>query len=180
MFSVTDIPRSGTVYRLHIGGKHYTGSTMTDLRSRIQGHQSACNAGEKTNRKLYQFVRDNGGWDTVRVSVLESGIPDDATLLQREQANILLGDDCLNSYNPVLQPPTPTPRPPVYKKRPEDNHKKVYDRTYYETNAEKLKARRREYYNAAKKDPVKMESINENLKLNRWRRRQQKLSDAPK
>ena len=143
--NLSEIPRNGIVYRLLFGEFHYTGSTFESLHRRVAQHRDASLRGG--NRKLYKHVAENGGWDAAKVLILETNIPDEATLLRKEQSYINLADPlCLNSHPAVAE---------VVPKRPSvrSDARKTRDRAYYEANREALKEKRRAYYATHKDDP---------------------------
>lgn len=142
--NLSEIPRNGIVYRLLLGDYHYTGSTLETIHRRVLQHKDASIRGG--NRKLYKHILANGGWDTVKVLVLEEGIPE-KNLLQKEQSYINIHDPfCLNSYSAVG---TVVPK----KQTIRSEKKKAYDSSYYEANKERLKQKRLDYYHSHKEDP---------------------------
>ena len=50
----------------------YVGSS-SNFTHRMAVHRSLCN-GSKDNRRLYNFIRENGGWDTWNKEILIDGI----------------------------------------------------------------------------------------------------------
>lgn len=167
MFSIHDLPRTGLVYRLHIGDHHYTGSTVDTIHNRIISHKTSFKgSGECPERKVYKFIADNGGWDAVKVSVLETDIPE-AKLREKENSYISKDDPySLNSYC-VIAPLIPA----RVVKRSEP--RKAYDRAYYEVHKEELKKRRMERYAKDKADPERYARILETQRAaqTRWKRK---------
>ena len=73
MTTIYECPRICKVYRLYSTDPEnlnsYVGSTISDIEMRMHSHRSSCFKGEK--KKLYMYVRANGGWDCFRVEILE-------------------------------------------------------------------------------------------------------------
>jgi len=97
-----EIPRVAIIYRLEIAGYHYVGSTTEGMTKRMSHHYRSYEEGDE--RKLYAFIRDNGGWEGVAVSILHhwiiSGGPTHGhpEVLAKENEFINLADiRCLNS-----------------------------------------------------------------------------------
>ena len=149
--NINDIPRIGIVYRFMIDDYHYTGSTVDTLHSRINNHKSAYKGGGDTQtRKFYQHLVTVGGWDNVKVLILESNVEEEK-LKQREQSHINKDDPfCLNAYN-VIAPLVPV----VKSAKGRTDERKAYDKIYYEAHKEELKKARMERYQQTKADPVK-------------------------
>lgn len=147
--NINDIPKMGLVYRLTVGDYHYTGSTINTIHWRVMNHQSAYKSGgEEQTRKFYKHLLSVGGWDDVKVHILESNIEEEK-LKQRENSYINKEDPfSLNTYSVIS---TIVPVEP--KKR--TAQRKVYDRTYYQLHKEKLKQYRMEHYKMVKSDPEK-------------------------
>ena len=97
-----EVPIVAIIYRLEIAGHHYVGSTTSGMTNRMRHHREAYEEGDE--RKLYAFIRDNGGWEEVAVSILHhwviSGGPTRGhpEVLAKENEFINLEDTrCLNS-----------------------------------------------------------------------------------
>lgn len=151
--NITDIPRTGLVYRFSIGDYHYTGSTLETIHHRVRTHQSAYKGGgDGHTRKFYKHLMDNGGWDAVKVLVLERDV-EEAKLKQREQSYINKDDPfCLNAYN-VIAPLVPAKIPT------RSEHRKTYDKTYYEAHKEEMKRLRMERYHKDMANPARKERM---------------------
>ena len=149
--NICDLPKLGLVYRLLIGNYYYTGSTLETIHHRIKTHQTAYSKNEdEQTRKLYKHIYENGGWDHVKVEILEKDI-EETNLKQREQSYINKEDSyCLNSYN-VISPAIKIPK----KVSIRSDKRKEYDRLYYEQHKERLKQQRMENYVKVKNDPEK-------------------------
>jgi len=131
----------------------YVGST-SNIRNRKWDHKSNCNNEncKKYNQKIYQTIRDNGGWDNWRIVILEE-MKEGTTLLQsrmREEHFRLELQATLNSYccgtgiNKV-----------DYDKEYKGNKKEHYKnmaKKYYENNKQILDIKNKEYYEANKEE----------------------------
>jgi len=96
-----------TVYKIFCKDSNildcYIGST-TDYKKRCNGHKSSCN--NPTNKrhyyKVYQFIRNNGGWDNFDTEILISAeIKDKKQLLQLERQAVNLFKPSLNVQIPL-------------------------------------------------------------------------------
>ena len=176
--NIADIPVLGVVYGLHIGEYHYTGSTTDTIHNRYRSHLSAFKCDEKKDRKLFKHISDNGGWEAVKVSILEKDILE-ANLTAKENSYTNISDPfCLNSYQPIA------PLVPVAPNKPRSEGRKAYDKTYYEQRKEELKTRRMERYAEDMKDPEKREQHRKacaeaNARLKERRKTRQKKSLNP-
>lgn len=85
------------VYKLEIAGHYYIGSTIQSIDERMRHHKKAYKKG--LERKLYNFVKENGGWELVVSSVIvECDITDRKELRKLEQTYINKKDPlCLNA-----------------------------------------------------------------------------------
>lgn len=153
--NITDIPQTGLVYRFTIGDYHYTGSTLETIHHRVRTHQSAYKGGgDGHTRKLYKHLMDNGGWDTVKVLILERDVEEDK-LKQREQSYINKDDPfCLNTYNVIA-----SLVPVVKSKIIRTDAKKAYDVAYYEAHKEEMKRLRMERYKRDMANPARKERM---------------------
>ena len=96
----------GVIYKLHKDDmtEIYIGSTA-DEKHREKCHKSDCNNenSEEYNRKVYKFIRDNGGWDTWTFEVIERfPCENDIQLRIREQYYYDLMKPILNSQRPYI------------------------------------------------------------------------------
>jgi group I intron endonuclease len=111
----------------------YVGST-TDFTRRKGEHKSICNneKSKKYNRKVYQTIRANGGWDNFSMVEIEKYPCNDSNEAHaRERYYLELLNAKLN-----IQIPTRTNQE-YYKKYSEDNKEKI--KQYREDNKEKIK-----------------------------------------
>jgi len=82
----------------------YIGSTNNE-KQRKKDHKSDCNNeyGEKYNRKVYKFMRENGGYDNWKYEVLDIYPCDNKIqLVIREQYYYDLLKPLLNTYRPYI------------------------------------------------------------------------------
>ncbi len=61
-----------TIYKISIAGEDYIGSTR-DFKQRKKSHKSICNNNNDTrySLKLYNTIRENGGWDCCNITPVE-------------------------------------------------------------------------------------------------------------
>jgi hypothetical protein len=59
-----------TFYVIECNGKRYVGQTI-DFDERIKGHRNKCFNVENCNIPLYQYIRENGNWNSCKISILE-------------------------------------------------------------------------------------------------------------
>jgi group I intron endonuclease len=92
--------QNGKIYKIinDINDEIYIGSTTKLLCQRLTQHRS--DSRKNINRKLFKFVRENGGWRNFRIILIEFHVCDTkAELLRREQYHIDLLRPTLNSNN---------------------------------------------------------------------------------
>jgi hypothetical protein len=110
----------------------YVGKTL-DFKMRIYKHKSDCyNINCKHyNIKLYQYIRENGGWDNFNFIEIETNEYDkkDSALKERE---------LIEKFNATLNIVIPS--------RTKKEYEKIYCKNYYEKNAEIINEKNREYY----------------------------------
>jgi hypothetical protein len=109
----------------------YIGSTH-DKNHREECHKSVCNneKGERYNLKVYEFIRDNGGWDNWIFEVIESFPCDNKIELRiREQYHYDLLNPALNMVRPYVS---------------EEEHKEQMAK-YYEEHIEEIKDYKAKY-----------------------------------
>jgi hypothetical protein len=160
----------GVVYKIFKDDNCYVGSTL-DYDKRKKNHNERCNNenSKKYHYKIYQIIRDNGGWDTFNHEILESGEYEDTSkLLERERYFYELLKPNMNSRFPTRS------KQEWYEDNKENNkektklyykenkniiiervklwnknnkeHKKEYDKIYREKNNEKLKEGQKNWY----------------------------------
>ena len=116
------------IYKIHKDGICYIGSTHDEIEREIQ-HNSDCNNenSEEYNRKVYKFIRENGGWDTWTFEVIqEYPCENDIELRIREQY-----------YYDLLNPELNTYRPYTSEEERKKYHKNYYAK-YNEDNREEI------------------------------------------
>jgi len=111
----------------------YVGST-TNFRIRKCAHKNNCNneSGKKYNIPVYQFIRDNGGWenwDMIQIEAYQA--TDKRNLETRERYYIELLKPSLNKYIPTRT-------------------KAEYQKQHYQQNKEALRKYRQEHKEAIK------------------------------
>ena len=106
----------------------YVGST-NNLERRIYEHKSACN--NNNNFKVYQFIRDNGGFDNFKFIVLEhyKGEEEDLRQLERLWYETFPKELLLNTIYPKIT----------------KQEYKEYQQEYYKENKEKLNEYQKDY-----------------------------------
>jgi len=113
----------------------YIGHT-TNFTKRKYSHKKSCN-NEKSrqhNLKVYQTIRDNGGWDSFKMIFVEKfACNNEREASAREQYWIDILKPNMNTINAVI-----------------DCDKAEYNRLYAEKNKEQLNAKRRERYRLKK------------------------------
>jgi len=128
----------------------YVGSTQA-MRNRKSGHKRACNSesNKHHNYKVYQFIRDNGGWDLWNMVLIEKvEYSERCELLARERYYIETLGASLNCCMPVR---TREERVRNNKKSQETyrdkNREKERDRhrAYRENNRDEIKERKKAY-----------------------------------
>jgi len=143
----------------------YIGST-SNFRNRKYNHKDNCNNSNRKNYnvKIYQTIRENGGWDNWRMVILEEMI--DTTKIQaniREEHYRLELGATLNSmccgtgltkqeYNKEWYETNKE----YHKEYQQTEQFKKYQTIYYQTNKDKINEKRRQYnkeYN--KKETIK-------------------------
>jgi len=131
----------------------YIGST-SNFKNRKYCHKKACN-NEKNkhhNISVYQYIRDNGGWEEwVMIPIEPYSCYSKKELEIRERFYIDL-------FKPALNKNIPTR---TYKEYYQDNKEKMKE--YYENNKEKINERYKEWYqNNRDKRVEKMKEYNQN------------------
>lgn len=155
----------------------YIGSTFTSISSRFNEHRYSCNNLTDT-RKLYVFIRNNGGIDNWEIIKLED-YPCNTDVEQRlrERLYYELLSPSLNTERPYLFPSEKKREnieyqlnihsDPIKYKIHLDNMKIYYNnnrdkikqrvKIYRENNLEKRLEYSREYHRAKRNDPVYLE-----------------------
>ncbi len=95
--------RTGYIYKLYCDGvgEFYIGSSF-DMKERIYKHKSKCHNSKckAYNFKVYQYIRENHGFDNWKFETLETALFENKTsLLIREQHYKILLNPSLNDRN---------------------------------------------------------------------------------
>jgi adenylate kinase family enzyme len=130
--------------------KVYVGST-NDLKRRIKSHRFNCNneKNKNYNNKLYQYIRENGGFYMYEILILECYACNfKHELFCKEDDYIKMYPNNLNQLRAYLSRQE-------YKKKDNEQHKKYYDenkdiicekqKIYYEENKDKVKEKVKKY-----------------------------------
>tara|TARA_R110002049_G_scaffold213472_1_gene384918 strand:- start:34 stop:597 length:564 start_codon:yes stop_codon:yes gene_type:complete len=130
----------------------YVGSTCA-FRFRKANHKSNCNneKGKTYNSKVYQFIRENGGWenwDMIQLINYPCNTKRELELKEREYLEMLGG-----TLNKGIPTRTKTEYDAVHKEE-----KKEYKKAHYQANKEELKEKHKAYREANK------EQLNEKKK----------------
>jgi len=141
----------------------YVGST-TNFRTRKNQHKCVCYKQEyKTyNRKVYQFIREHGGWENWDMVLIEKVNVNDGNELHKEERK------WIEQLNATLNQVIPTRTIKEYQKEYLENNKekirgkrKIYRennkekiKEYYEDNKDKLKEKKK-IYREINKDKIK-------------------------
>lgn len=140
--------QNGLIYKLCCKDTNitdfYIGST-TSFRHRKSQHKSDCNNEKRQNYncKLYNFIRENGGWENWDMILIEYYKCDTKLELEKKEREII------ENLKPTLNKSIPTRTDKEYQKQyREDNKEKIkdYDKIRYENNKEKLLEKRKEFY----------------------------------
>ena len=129
----------------------YVGHT-TDVIRRKRQHKYCCNTeNKKYNFYVYQFIRDNGGWDNFDMIVIEElSCENKYQAEQRERY-------WLEELKATLNKQVPTRTIQEYREEYREQ-KQEYNKEYYETNKEQILEQQKEYKEQNK------ETINEKAK----------------
>jgi hypothetical protein len=117
----------------------YVGNT-TNKTKRKQLHKSSCNNSNNKiyNSYVYQFIRENGGWDNWRMIILEEYQCENKNQAElRERYYIELLQSTLNT---ILRP--------AMSRQEKLEYQKEYKEEYYEAHKDQIKEKSREYYEA--------------------------------
>lgn len=120
----------------------YIGSSFK-FRKRRDQHKHICTNKDDRhyNTYLYQYIRENGGWDMFDCDILETCDADEEWRKQREQEYITAFKpklNCVNAYGRNED------RKQLYLKTNHEN-KKAMDRAYHHRNKEKISQQKKIY-----------------------------------
>jgi hypothetical protein len=129
----------------------YVGST-TDMVKRKTQHKTCCNnpKSPKYNLKVYQMIRQNGGWDAFKFLLVEKYPCNDSHECRKREDEVIKLLKCnMNSYNAYS---SEEQKKITAKKYVENNKAKINDnaKEYYANNREKCNAQMKEYYQTNK------------------------------
>ena len=126
-----------TFYKLSIADKCYIGST-NDFNGRVKEHKSNCNNenGKKYNFKVYQYIRENGCWNDVDITIIETKQCNKDEALDFETKFMLSLNAELNSRYPK--------RSAKEWREANKEYQKQYDKEYRKNNKEKISERGKE------------------------------------
>jgi hypothetical protein len=127
--------------------ENYIGSTH-DKKEREQGHKDNCNNenSDGYNYKVYNFIRDNGGWDNWVFIVIERFPCENETQLRiQEQYHYDLLNPELNMRRPYI---SEKDRKEYQEKYYQDNieERKEYNAKYNENNRDEILKRKAKHY----------------------------------
>lgn len=154
--------KSGIVYKLCCVDtditEEYVGSTKNFNRRRTL-HKTVCNNKNANNYNLYvyQFIRDNGGWNNWRMIQLEVVNYDTRRDLEAQERR------WIEQIKPKLNKNIPTRNVKEYREANKDKVKE-YNKDYYEIYKAQLKKRQKEYY-SDNKDKVKQYRLDNKEKI---------------
>ena len=132
----------GTIYLIFCKDSNikakYIGCTQ-DFDKRVQAHKHCCSNGDRVQHtyKLYQFIRDNGGWDNWNMIKLETFI------YLNNQEKHAKEYEYFKQFEPILN-----------SNQPNRNQKESYAE-YYKKNRAYLKAKMMERYFRKKSEKLK-------------------------
>jgi len=136
----------------------YVGST-TNFKVRKNNHKTSCSnpKSEKYNRKIYQYIRDNGGFDNWDMILVEYYNCNSKKELEKRERFWIEELKCsLNSYIPT--------REKVEYIEINKDRKRITDKQYKENNKEKIRIIQKQYKdkNKEKLDNYKSEWYKQN------------------
>ena len=118
----------------------YIGSTY-DVRQRMWGHKSSCNNpnSKEYNYKVYQFIREHGGWNNWKMAILEK-----FTCISKFEK--------LHKEREYIQYIKPTLNKEIPANFQIDGgfNRKEWGKEWYKQNKEKRNEQKKEYYNQNK------------------------------
>jgi hypothetical protein len=126
----------------------YIGSTST-YEKRKQRHIFNCKNDKSKNYNifLYQFIRQNGGWDNFEMKLIEKLDKNISKkeLLEKEKYHIKLNECKLNKINPITT---------KEERKQQQKQYKEQQKEWYEQNKDKIKQQQKEWYEK-NKDKIK-------------------------
>ena len=145
------IYQNGVIYKLcHCNDLEnesiYVGST-TNFRTRKNRHKNRCNniKDKSYNFTVYQFIRDNGGWDEWQMIPIEVFPCNDKKELEaRERYHIELLKSKLNKKIPGRTKKEYNEDNKEHLKKIKKEYQEGYYKNYYETNKQQMKEKAKE------------------------------------
>jgi hypothetical protein len=127
------------IYKIYLNEDVYVGST-NDYNRRMMEHKRKYNNpnSKQYNSNIYQFIRENGGWDNFNKKIIFETDKTGKELLELERYYIETLKSNLNSEIPTRNK----------KEWYENNKEKLNEKSkkYREKNKEKIKERKKEWY----------------------------------
>jgi hypothetical protein len=126
----------------------YVGSTLA-FRKRKHQHKSICNNpnNKNYNVKIYEIIRENGGWDNWRMVIIEE-MEEGTTLIQsriREEYYRVELQATLNIQSAYTGLTKEEYKKEYMKEYNQSDKRKEYRKEYRQTNKEALNIKQREY-----------------------------------
>ena len=141
------------IYKISKEGKDesYIGST-SNFQNRMKQHKFNCNnvKSKKHHLFIYQFIRQNGGWDEFDKQIIyECDVKDKTETRMIEQKYITKNECKLNKNNSYLTEEGNKERMKSYREANKETIKEK-SKAYYEANKEKIKEYQKAYKEANK------------------------------
>ena len=142
--------QNGAIYKIVCNNPEitdcYVGSCC-NFNKRKYGHKSSCHNEKKSeyNFRVYQFIRENGGWTNWSMIQIEPFPCNTKRELETRERHHL------EQLKANLNCRVPTRTPEEYREGHKD-HKREYDKHYRDDNQEKLLKRVKQYYSKNKNE----------------------------
>ena len=120
------------IYKIFLGDDMYIGSTC-NYRVRIANHKQNCEK-YQLNSKLYQTIRENGGWSNWKHEILHEEVCTKQKARALEDDFIIKLDANLNIRNPVKDY-----EQQKFKQIIKYHQDKSYKKKYYQENKDRIK-----------------------------------------
>ena len=145
----------GSVYKIVCKDEtikeNYVGSSF-DFKSRLHGHKCNCHNEKRRgyNLKVYQFIREHGGWDNWNmIKIIDVDCEDKSELRYYEQLYISSLNPTLNCKKSYTTEEDKKEYIKEYNKEYKEKNKdkmKEYKKEWSQINKEKTKEHNKEYY----------------------------------
>jgi len=163
--------------------KVYVGST-NDFKRRISQHRKNCNneKNKKYNFKLYQYLRENGGFYMYEIIILECYVCNFKNeLYYKEDDYIKIYDNNLNSKRAYLTDEEYKKKNNEKVKKYREEHieeRKEYNKKWYENNKEEINEKNKKYRenNKEKISQKNKEKYNNNKDIINEQRKKEKIT----